>query len=109
VRVNGNTVNPSQYNAIGQLNSIKKTPEHFQSLYYTQRKNTAKAFAGTSTVAPLEGIESAIDIDIDVDNLINDVDPIGAAFDPRTPNTEVPTSITSIQIEVPGIRAYEIW
>jgi hypothetical protein len=50
-----------------------------------------EAVAGTSTVAPL-GSES-IDVGIDVDNLINDVDPIGAAFDPRTPNTEVPTSI----------------
>jgi hypothetical protein len=56
------------------------------------------AVAGTSAVAPVEGIESAIDIDIDtdVDNLINNVDPIGAAFDPRMPNTEVPTSITCV-------------
>jgi hypothetical protein len=53
-----------------------------------------EAVTGTSTVAPLEGIESAIDIDIDIDNLINDVDLIGATFDPRMPNTEVPTSIT---------------
>jgi hypothetical protein len=54
-----------------------------------------EAVAGTSAVAPVEEIESAIDIDIDidVDNLTNDVDPIGAAFDPITPNTvEVPTS-----------------
>jgi hypothetical protein len=52
-----------------------------------------EAVAGTSTVAPLEGNES-IDAAIDVDNLVNEIDPIGAAFDPRTPNTEVPTSIT---------------
>jgi hypothetical protein len=62
-----------------------------------------EAVAGTSTVAPVEGIESAIDIDIDVDNFINDVDPIGAAFDPRTPNTvvEVPTSIICNQSRSP--------
>jgi hypothetical protein len=48
-----------------------------------------EAVAGTSTIAP----ESVINID--VDNLITNVDPIGAAFDPRTPPTtvEVPTSI----------------
>jgi hypothetical protein len=47
-----------------------------------------EAVAGTSTVAPLDGTES-----IDVNNLITDVDPIGAAFDPRTPNSvEVPTN-----------------
>jgi hypothetical protein len=56
-----------------------------------------EAVGTTSTVAPHQGIESAINIDnidIDVDNLVDDVDPIDAAFDPRTPNTEVPTSIT---------------
>jgi hypothetical protein len=52
-----------------------------------------QAITGTSTVAPLLGVES-IDIGINVDNLIDNVDPIGAAHDPRTPNTEVPTSIT---------------
>jgi hypothetical protein len=46
-----------------------------------------EAAAGTSAVAPLDAV-------IDVDNLINDVDPIGAAFDPRMPNIEVPTSTT---------------
>jgi hypothetical protein len=36
-----------------------------------------------------------LDVGIDVDNLINSIDPIGAPFDPSTPNTvvEVPTSI----------------
>jgi hypothetical protein len=73
-------------------------------LLYTQRKNPAKAFdilfimeeavGGTSVVAPVEGIKSAIDIDIDADNLIDDGDPISSAFDPRTPNTELPSSIT---------------
>jgi hypothetical protein len=58
-----------------------------------------EAVAGTSSaVAPLEGIESVIDLDdgIDVDNLINRIDLIGAAHDPRTPNTvvEVAPSIT---------------
>jgi hypothetical protein len=54
-----------------------------------------EAVAGTSTVAPLDGIESTINTVIDVDNLIDNVDPIGSAFDPRTPTTvEVPTSIT---------------
>jgi hypothetical protein len=49
-----------------------------------------EAVAGTSTVAPLEGTES-----IDVDNHITNVNPIGAAFDPRTPNSvELLTSIT---------------
>jgi hypothetical protein len=28
------------------------------------------------------------------ENLIDSIDPIGAPFDPSTPNTEVPTSIT---------------
>jgi hypothetical protein len=33
-------------------------------------------------------------IDIDVDNLVDSIDPIGAPFDPRTPNSvEVLTSI----------------
>jgi len=49
--------------------------------------------AGTGTVAP----ESAADIDnigIDADHLIDSIDPIGADYDVRTPNTvEVPTSI----------------
>jgi hypothetical protein len=54
-----------------------------------------EAVAGTSAVPPESVINiDDIDIDIDVDNLINDVDPIGSAFDPRTPNTEVPTAIT---------------
>jgi hypothetical protein len=56
-----------------------------------------EAVAGTSAVAPLDGIESVIDLDdgIDADNLINSIDPIGAPFDPSTSNTvvEVPTSI----------------
>jgi hypothetical protein len=56
-----------------------------------------EAVAGTSTVAPLPGIESVINLDdgIDVDNLIDSIDPIGADYDVRTPNTveEVPTSI----------------
>jgi hypothetical protein len=81
------------------LTLLKRHPNS-SILFNRQSKNPAKAFvnlfiteevvAGTSTVhiAPLDGI------DIDVDNLINDVGPIGAAFDPRTPNTEVPTSIT---------------
>jgi hypothetical protein len=57
-----------------------------------------EAVGTTSTVAPLQGIESVIDLDldngIDVDNLIDSINPIGAPFDPSTPNTEVPTSIT---------------
>jgi hypothetical protein len=56
-----------------------------------------EAVAGTSTVAPLPGIESVIniaDIDIDVDDLFDSIILIGAPFDPSTPNTEVPTSIT---------------
>jgi hypothetical protein len=107
VRVNGDTVIRSQYNAIGRLNSIEKTTEFFYSLHYRQSKNPAKAFvnlfimeeavAGTSTVAPLDGIESVIGLDdgIDVDNLIDSIDPIRAPFNPSTPNTvvEVPTSI----------------
>jgi hypothetical protein len=52
-----------------------------------------EAAAGTSTVAPLEDIDS-IDVGIDDDNLIDNVNPIGAVFDPRTPTiVEVPTSI----------------
>jgi hypothetical protein len=107
VRVIHIIILPSQCHSDGRLNSIGKTPEHFYYLYYPQRKNPAEAFlnqfimeeavAGTSTVAPLPGIESVrnIDIiDIDVDNLVDDVDPIGAPFNPSTPNTEVPTSIT---------------
>jgi hypothetical protein len=54
-----------------------------------------EAVAGTSAVTPESVINiDGIDIDIDVDILVNDVDPIGAAFNPRTSNTEVPTSIT---------------
>jgi hypothetical protein len=54
-----------------------------------------KAVGTTSTVAPLGGIES-IDDEIDVDNLIDSIDPIGAPFDPSTPTiVDVPTSITS--------------
>ena len=52
-----------------------------------------EAVAGTDTVAPVLGVES-IDDAIDVDDLVDTVDPIGAAFDPRTPTTvEVSTSI----------------
>jgi hypothetical protein len=56
-----------------------------------------EAVAGTSTVAPLGGIESIDDDDgIDVDNLIDSIDLIGAPFDPSTPTTvvDVPTSTT---------------
>jgi hypothetical protein len=49
--------------------------------------------AGTSAVAP-ESVINIDNIDIDVDNLVDEVDPIGAAFDPRTPKTKVHTSIT---------------
>jgi hypothetical protein len=55
-----------------------------------------EAVDSTRAVARVDGIKSVIDIDIDVDvdNLINVVDPIGAAFDLRTPTTvDVPTSI----------------
>jgi hypothetical protein len=45
-----------------------------------------------SAVAPK--IDLDLDNGIDVDNLIDSIDPIGAPFDPSTPNTEVPTSIT---------------
>jgi hypothetical protein len=52
-----------------------------------------EAVPGTSAVAP-ESVINIDNIDIHEDYLVNDVDPIGAAFDPRTPNTvEVPTSI----------------
>jgi hypothetical protein len=82
---------------------IEKTLKLFYSLHYPQRKNPAKAFdnlfimeeavAGTSAVAP-ECVIDIDNIDIDVDNLVDEADPIGAAFDPRTPNTvEVLTSI----------------
>jgi hypothetical protein len=56
-----------------------------------------EAVAGTSTVTPLPGIESVVnidDIDIDINDLVDSIIPIGAPFDPSTPNTEVPTSIT---------------
>jgi hypothetical protein len=91
-----NKIHPSQSCVVGQLNSIEKTPKIFYSLHYRQSKNPAKAFvnpfimeeavAGTSAVAT--------EIDIDIDNIIDSIDPIGALFDPSTPNTEVPTSIT---------------
>jgi hypothetical protein len=67
-----------------------------------------EAVAGTSTVTPLPGIESVINIDnidIDVDNLVDDVDHIGAPFDPSTPIQKYPLLLLVIQIEVPGIRA----
>jgi hypothetical protein len=89
VRVIHIIVQPSQLISLRHLNSIGKTPEHFHSLYYPQRKNPAKAFdnlfimeeavagtPGTTGDAP----ESVINI---AD--INDVDPIGDAFDPSTP------------------------
>jgi hypothetical protein len=44
VRVIQIIIHPSPYHSIGRLNSIGKTPEHFYSLYYPQRKNPAKAF-----------------------------------------------------------------
>ena len=98
MRVNHIFIHPSQYNTIWFLNCIEKTPKFFCSLHYRQSKNPAKAsvnpfiieeaVAGTSTVAPLK------DIDIDINNLIDDIDPIGAVFNPQTPNTvEVPTYI----------------
>jgi hypothetical protein len=97
--------------------SIEKSPERFPSLYYSNSKNPAKAsfdsfmmeeaVAGTSTVAPLEAIKS-IDDGIDVDNLINGIDPIGADFDLRTPNTvEVPTSIVCNPNRSPRDRSIE--
>jgi hypothetical protein len=53
-----------------------------------------EAVTGTSAIAPESVINiDDIDIDIDVDNLINNVDHIGSAFNPRTPSTEVPTSL----------------
>jgi hypothetical protein len=71
-----------------------------------------EAVGATSTVAPLEGIKSVIDIDIDIDadvdadNLIDSIGPIGAPFDPSTPTTLVPTSITcNPNRSPPGIRA----
>jgi hypothetical protein len=65
-----------------------------------------EAVAGTSAVAPEIDIDIDIDnIDIDVENLVDDVDPIGAAFDPRTPNTEVPTSITCYPNRSPRDKA----
>jgi hypothetical protein len=104
VRVIQIIIHPSPYHSIGRLNSIGKTPKHFYSLYYPRRKNPAKAFdnlfimeeavAGTTGDAP-ESVINIADIDIDVDNLADSINPIGASFDPRTPNTvEVPTSIT---------------
>jgi hypothetical protein len=52
-----------------------------------------EAVAGTTGDAP-ESVINIDNIDIDVDNLVDSIDPIGAPFDPSTPNTEVPTSIT---------------
>jgi hypothetical protein len=50
-----------------------------------------EAGAGTSTVTPVDDIDSVID----VDNIVNDFFPTGiGAFDQRTPNIEVPTYIT---------------
>ena len=82
MQVNHVFIHPSQYYTIRFLNCIKKTPKFFCSLHYRQSKNPAKAsvnpfiieeaVAGTSTVAPLE------DINIDFNNLIGDIDPIGA-------------------------------
>jgi hypothetical protein len=102
VRVIHNIIHPSQSCVVGPLNSIEKTPKFFHSLHYRQTKNPAKAFvnpfimeeavAGTSAVTP----EIDIDIDniINVDDLIDIVDPISAAHNPQTSNTvEVPTSI----------------
>jgi hypothetical protein len=63
-----------------------------------------EAVAGTSTVTPLEGSES-IDAAIDVDNLVNEIDPIGAAFIQEHPIQKYPLLLLVIQIEVPGIRA----
>jgi hypothetical protein len=91
VRVIQYKIHPSQLISLRHLISIEKTPERFCSFLYRQRKNPAKAFvhpfimeegvAGTGTVAPVEGIES-IDIGIDMDNLIDDIDPtIGADYD----------------------------
>jgi hypothetical protein len=67
-----------------------------------------EAVAGTSTVAPLPGIESVINLDdgIDADNLIDSIDPIGAPSDPSThPIQKYPLLLLVIRIEVPGIRA----
>jgi hypothetical protein len=63
------------------LSTMKNPAKAFLNQFTTE-----EAVAGTSTVAPLPGIESVINID--------SIDPIGASFDPSTPNTEVPTSIT---------------
>jgi hypothetical protein len=54
-----------------------------------------EAVAGTSTVAPLRGIESEIYLDdgIYVENLIDSIDPIGADYNVRAPVEEVPASI----------------
>jgi hypothetical protein len=52
-----------------------------------------EAVAGTSAVAP-ESVMNIADIDIDVDDLVDSIIPIGAPIDPSTLNTEVPTSIT---------------
>jgi hypothetical protein len=104
VRVIHDIVHPSTYHGIRRLNSIGKTPKHFCSLYYPQRKNPAKAFdnlfimeeavAGTTGDAPDESVINIADIDIDIGDLVDIIIPIGAPFDPSTPNTGVPTSIT---------------
>jgi hypothetical protein len=52
-----------------------------------------EAVAGTTGDAP-ESMINIDDIDIDVDDLADSIIMIGAPFDPSTPNTEVPTSIT---------------
>jgi hypothetical protein len=49
-----------------------------------------EAVASTTGDAPLDDLDDGID----VDNLVDSINPIGAPFDPSTPNTEVPTSIT---------------
>jgi hypothetical protein len=58
VRVNGDTIIRPQYNAIGRLNSIEKTPEFFYILLHNNREHPTKdcdclaimeeAVAGTS-------------------------------------------------------------
>ena len=112
VQVNHVFIHSSQYNTIWFLNCIEKTPKFFCSLHYRQSKNPAKAsvnpfiieeaVAGTSTVAPLE------DINIDFNNLIGDIDPIGAvppSIHERPVQQKYQLKLFVIQIEVPGIRA----
>jgi hypothetical protein len=52
-----------------------------------------EAVAGTTGDAP-ESVINIGNIEIDVDNLVDSINPIGSPFDPSTPSTEVPTSIT---------------